>query len=38
MPGIEHIFNFFIKQGFKIGLATSSAPVVIDAVVELLGY
>jgi len=37
MPGIEHIFNFFIKQGFKIGLATSSAPVVIDAVVELLG-
>lgn len=37
MPGIEHIFNFFIERNFKIGLATSSGQPLIDVVVDKLG-
>ena len=37
MPGVAHIFNFFMERGFKIGLATSSPPELIDVVVEMLG-
>jgi sugar-phosphatase len=37
MPGISHIFNFFTERGFKIGLASSSPPELINLVIELLG-
>ena len=37
LPGVEHIFNFFIKRNFKIGLATSSGKPLIDVVVDKLG-
>lgn len=37
MPGVEHIINFFLERNFKMGLATSSAPQLIDVVVDLLG-
>ena len=37
MPGVEHIFNFFIERNFKIGLATSSGKPLIDVVVDKLG-
>lgn len=37
MPGISHIFNFFIDRNFKIGLASSSPMNLINVVVELLG-
>ena len=37
MPGLEHIFNFFIERKFKIGLATSSGKPLIDVVVNKLG-
>ncbi len=37
MPGLEHIFNFFIERNFKIGLATSSGKPLIDVVVNKLG-
>jgi sugar-phosphatase len=37
MPGVEHIFNFFIERNFKIGLATSSGQPLIDVVVDKLG-
>jgi HAD superfamily hydrolase (TIGR01509 family) len=37
LPGVEHIFNFFIEQNFKIGLATSSGKPLIDVVVDKLG-
>jgi mannitol-1-/sugar-/sorbitol-6-/2-deoxyglucose-6-phosphatase len=37
MPGVEHIFNFFISRKFKIGMATSSGNKVIDVVVNKLG-
>ncbi|CAN5572519.1 hexitol phosphatase HxpB [soil metagenome] len=37
MPGVEHIFNFFIERNFKIGLATSSGQSLIDVVVDKLG-
>jgi sugar-phosphatase len=36
MPGLAHIFNFFVNKGFKIGLASSSPPDLIDVVVDLL--
>jgi sugar-phosphatase len=36
MPGLPHIFNFFVTKGFKIGLASSSPPDLIDVVVDLL--
>jgi sugar-phosphatase len=37
MPGVEHIFNFFIERNFKIGLATSSGWPLINVVVDKLG-
>ncbi|MEO6540129.1 MAG: hexitol phosphatase HxpB [Ferruginibacter sp.] len=37
MPGVAHIFNFFLERSFKIGLATSSPPALIDVAVDLLG-
>lgn len=37
MPGVQHIFNFFTERGFKIGLATSSSPDLIQVVTDLLG-
>lgn len=37
MPGVSHIFNFFLERGFKIGLATSSPPGLIQVVVDMLG-
>ncbi len=37
LPGVEHIFNFFIKRNFKIGLATSSPDELINVVVDFLG-
>lgn len=37
MPGISHIFNFFIDRNFKIGLASSSPMELINVVVDLLG-
>lgn len=37
MPGVHHIFNFFLERNFKIGLASSSPPALINLVVDLLG-
>ena len=37
MPGVAHIFNFFIERNFKIGMATSSGDALIDVVINKLG-
>lgn len=37
MPGVPYIFDFFRRKQFKIGLATSSPPELIDLVVEMAG-
>lgn len=37
MPGVQYIFNFFLERNFKIGLASSSPPELINLVVDLLG-
>ena len=37
MPGVQHILNFFMDRNFKIGLASSSPPALIDLVIDLLG-
>ena len=37
MPGVEHIFQFFLKRDFKIGLATSSPAELIEWVKDKLG-
>lgn len=37
MPGVPYIFDLFRKKSFKIGLATSSPPALIDLVVEMAG-
>lgn len=37
MPGVHHIFDFFTKKEFKIGLATSSPPALIELVMEMIG-
>lgn len=37
MPGVPHIFDFFANKEFKIGLATSSPPELIDLVVRMTG-
>ena len=37
MPGVEHIFQFFLKRDFKIGLATSSPAELIAWVKDKLG-
>lgn len=37
MPGVPYIFNFFLERNFKIGLASSSPPELINQVIDLLG-
>ena len=37
MPGVEHIFQFFLEKQFKIGLATSSPTALIEWVKDKLG-
>jgi HAD superfamily hydrolase (TIGR01509 family) len=37
MPGVRSIFPFFQKKKFRIGLATSSPPGLVDPVVKKLG-
>jgi mannitol-1-/sugar-/sorbitol-6-/2-deoxyglucose-6-phosphatase len=36
MPGLAHIFNFFVDRNFKLGLASSSPSNLIDVVVNQL--
>lgn len=37
MPGVPYIFDFFERRGFRIGLATSSPPALIELVMEMAG-
>lgn len=37
LPGVSHIFDFFHKRKFKIGLATSSPISLANTVIEMLG-
>lgn len=37
MPGVDHIFDFFHRKQFKIGLASSSPMELIELVVEMTG-
>jgi len=37
MPGVDYILSFFRERNFKIGLATSSPPALIEVVVDKLG-
>ena len=37
MPGLEYIFDFFLRRKYKIGLATSSPMSVADTVIKMLG-
>lgn len=37
MQGVGHIVDFFLRQGFKLGLATSSPQALIDLVSEITG-
>lgn len=37
MPGVPYILDFFAKRDFKIGLATSSPPALIELVVKMTG-
>lgn len=37
MPGLEYIFDFFKRRGYKIGLATSSPMGVANTVTKMLG-
>jgi sugar-phosphatase len=37
MPGVQYIFDFFHKRNFKIGLATSSPPELIELVGKMTG-
>lgn len=37
MPGVEHIFEFFLQRDFKMGLATSSPTLLIEWVKDKLG-
>ncbi|MBI3883476.1 MAG: hexitol phosphatase HxpB [Sphingobacteriales bacterium] len=37
LPGLSHIFNYFIDKKFKIGLATSSGQDLIEVVIKHLG-
>lgn len=34
LPGVNYIIDFFKKRNFKVGLATSSPPILIDAVLQ----
>lgn len=37
MPGVHYIFDFFARKQFKIGLATSSPPALIELVMGMAG-
>ncbi len=37
LPGVPYIFDFFAKRGFRIGLATSSPPALIELVIRMAG-
>lgn len=37
MPGVHHIFDFFVSRNFRVGLATSSPPALIELVMEMAG-
>ncbi len=37
LPGVVHIFEFFAKKNFKIGLATSSPQSLINLVISMMG-
>ena len=37
MPGVPYIFNFFIQRGFKIGIASTSPPELIELVTRIIG-
>ncbi|TAF55518.1 MAG: hexitol phosphatase HxpB [Sphingobacteriia bacterium] len=37
MPGVGHIFEFFARKDFKMGLATSSPQALIDMVIKMIG-
>jgi len=37
LPGVPYIFDFFAKRSFRIGLATSSPPELIELVVKMAG-
>jgi HAD superfamily hydrolase (TIGR01509 family) len=37
MPGVPYIFDFFARRDFKIGLATSSPPALIELVMDMAG-
>jgi len=37
MPGVEYIFEFFTKRGFKIGIASSSHNALIEMVMDICG-
>jgi len=37
MPGVPYIFNFFKQRGFKIGIASTSPPELIELVSGLIG-
>ena len=36
MPGVQHIFKFFLERNFKIGLASSSPLALINLVIDML--
>jgi mannitol-1-/sugar-/sorbitol-6-/2-deoxyglucose-6-phosphatase len=36
LPGVDYIFDFFSGRDFKIGLATSSPPELIEVIIDLL--
>jgi sugar-phosphatase len=37
MPGVPYIFNFFKQRGFKIGIASTSPPELIEKVAQVIG-
>jgi len=37
MPGVEYIFDFFTRRGFKIGIASSSHSSLIEMVMDICG-
>lgn len=37
LPGVEYIFNYFLKKEFKIGLATSSPMRLADVAIDKMG-
>lgn len=37
MPGVHHIFDFFVSRNFRVGLATSSPPALIELVMDMTG-